>query len=285
MSNYTTNLSSFSYLNFNLKNAQNMKSQNLESYDSNSSCDTSFTEEQYNSYTSSCTSSQLNSPNFTYKISDISNKLNKDALLLDTVDDITDLMEDEKIYSTPPKQISNKHIFTPPKKKPEKINYDAMVTDEQNESLVLGRSIQKGGKRLEQAVYNALPENIKLKTQLNVRHTDEFNNYIIEFDMLYINPKKKSVISFEIKGVNEKTINDRDRQQKLIDQCLKQKEYLQQYYLNYTIKTILCFVTGYTNNDVIDERFIAIIRGNGIYVCTGKTPHRLANNALTELFK
>ena len=174
-----------------------------------------------------------------------------------------------------------------------------------NWKLPGGKKYQKDGVRLENAFYNGLPKRIKSNISVNVKPRYPNGNVIVEFDMIYQSDSSKRIISFEIKGVNPNTINNLERQRKLISQGIRQKKYLEENYSDYKVDTIYCFVTGKiktseiieepeTNSEwksvtvvrskpILDPDFIKKIKNNGIGVAIGETPQQCAKNALLTL--
>ncbi len=173
-----------------------------------------------------------------------------------------------------------------------------------NWKLPGGKKYQKDGVRLENAFYNGLPKRIKSSISTNVKPRSSNGNVIVEFDMIYQSDSSKRIISFEIKGVNPKTINNLDRQKKLIAQCIRQKKYLEENFSNYKVDCVYCFVTGKVKNEIVeksegnsewvsvtitkqkpilDPEFVKKIKSNGISVAIGETPQQCAKNALIML--
>jgi hypothetical protein len=170
-----------------------------------------------------------------------------------------------------------------------------------------GDKYRKGGVRLENALFNALPKSMKNSVSLNVKPRHPNGNVIVEFDMLYQSDSSSRIVSFEIKGVNPNTINNLERQKKLILQGLKQKQYLEDNYPSYKVDAIFCFVTGkiksceivdnpetetdsewksvkiVKSKSMLDADFIKQIKLNGIHVAIGETPQQCAKNALLIL--
>lgn len=160
-----------------------------------------------------------------------------------------------------------------------------------------GRKYQKEGIRLENAFYSNIPKNIKHYIERNKAPKNEKGNVITEFDMLYISNSSKRIISFEIKGVNYKTINNYERQQKLIYQGKRQLKYLTENYSDYKINIIYCFIIG-KKKETVDElnqsiwgkpkhkicsNFINTIKENGFLVSIGKTPSECCRIAIKML--
>jgi hypothetical protein len=166
-----------------------------------------------------------------------------------------------------------------------------------------GKRYQKDGVRLENAFYKGLPKKFQHCVTVNVKPKLPNGNVVVEFDMIYQSDSSKRIASFEVKGVNPRTINNLERQKKLIEQGLRQKTYLENNYPDYKIDCIYCFVTGKIkdkieepisesewrtvtitkNKSVLDNEFIKKIRANGISVAIGETPQQCAKNALTIL--
>ena len=145
-----------------------------------------------------------------------------------------------------------------------------------------GRCYQKDGERLEQAIYNCLPDQIKEKTLTNLKPTNN-GNIIIEYDMIYFNNNNNTIISFEIKGLNQKTCNSVFRQKKLLTQVQKQKTFLESNIKkkDLTITCVLCFVTGNYNTQ-ISQSFIDSLRKYCI-VAIGKSPNNTIKCAIKQL--
>ena len=168
-----------------------------------------------------------------------------------------------------------------------------------------GKKYQKDGARLENAFYNGLSKRIKNNISVNVKPRHSNGNVIVEFDMIYQSDSSKRVISFEIKGVNPNTINNLERQKKLISQGLRQKIYLEENYSGYKVDCVYCFVTGkiktfeineesqinsewksvttVRSKPILDIDFIKKIKTNGISVAIGETPQQCSKNALLML--
>ena len=90
-----------------------------------------------------------------------------------------------------------------------------------------GKTYQKGGLRLEKAFCHNVPRKFQDHIKKNVVYRNSEGNTAIEFDMIYSSEREKKAVSFEIKGVNQDTINNIDRQKKIIEQGLRQKKFLQ----------------------------------------------------------
>ena len=116
-----------------------------------------------------------------------------------------------------------------------------------------GKKYQKDGVRLENAFYNGLPKKIKNNISTNVKPRYSNGNVIVEFDMIFQSNSSKRIISFEIKGVNPNTINNLDRQQKLIAQAIRQKKYLEENFSDYKVDCVYCFVTGKIKNEILKK--------------------------------
>lgn len=172
-----------------------------------------------------------------------------------------------------------------------------------NWKLPGGKKYQRDGVRLENAFYNGLSKTIKSNISTNVQPRYSNGNAIVEFDMIYRSDSSKRIVSFEIKGVNSNTINNLVRQQRLIAQGVRQKEFLKKNFSDYTVDCIYCFVTGKIKNETIEEsntsewvsvtivkpkpvldpEFIKKIKSKGISVAIGETPQQCAKNALIML--
>lgn len=186
-----------------------------------------------------------------------------------------------------------------------------------NWKLPGGKKYQKDGVRLENAFYNGLPKRIKNNISVNVKPRYPNGNVIVEFDMIYQSDSSKRIISFEIKGVNPNTINNLERQRKLISQGIRQKKYLEENFSGYKVDCVYCFVTGKIKTSeiigqpeiveepetssewksvrivrtkptvrakpILDADFIDKIKLNGIGVAIGETPQQCAKNALLTL--
>jgi hypothetical protein len=118
-----------------------------------------------------------------------------------------------------------------------------------------GRCYQKGGERLEKAIYNCIPQYLKKYIKQNLRPKNNNGDVIVEYDMLYVTENK--IVSIEVKGLNNKTSNCPERQIKLFNQAIRQKHFLDETFLNKNIKigVIFCFVTG-KHNSILNEQFI-----------------------------
>jgi hypothetical protein len=160
-------------------------------------------------------------------------------------------------------------------------------TNDSESKLPGGKIFQRGGARLETKFKNAMPNFIQKHLFVNFKPLNEKGNFIVEYDMVYFGPKK-TIYSFEIKGLNSSTTNSAERQAKLIKQGLRQKQYLIENFVGYKIKSIYCFVTGYINDEVngingIGYDFLDKIRAEGLYVAIGRSPQQCAANALKTL--
>jgi hypothetical protein len=145
-----------------------------------------------------------------------------------------------------------------------------------------GRCYQKGGARLENAIFNCLPDDIKRMTHTNLRPKKDNGDVIVEFDMIY--NKGNELISFEVKGLNNKTSRCPDRQMKLYNQAIRQKSFLIENFKNNNLKisVVFCFVTG-KNDSNIDEQFINKLKNEGIIVSIGESPNETIKDAIKKL--
>lgn len=139
-----------------------------------------------------------------------------------------------------------------------------------------GRIYQKKGNRLENAIYKAMPFNIKTSIIKNYIDVDECGNAIIEYDLMYINGD--TMISFEIKGINDKLCANNEHRQKILMQAIRQYNYLKS--INKNALTVFCFVTGNAN---MDKTFVNLLESHGILVSVGKFPKNVVNNAINKL--
>lgn len=157
-----------------------------------------------------------------------------------------------------------------------------MMEDSNFQQLPGGRCYQKGGCRLEQASYNCLPEDIKKNTLTNLRPKKENGDVIVEYDMIY--SKGDEMISFEIKGLNNNTSRCPDRQQRLLNQAIRQRLFLMEHFKSKNLKIIVifCLVKG-KNNDIIDQKFIDSLINNDIMVAIGASPNETIKNAIKQL--
>jgi len=204
------------------------------------------------------------------------------------IDDIIDTSEDS--YNCDNNTVSSIE-FDDNFEDKESINSDIIYSE-----IILpkGRKYQKDGFRLENAFYKNLPKTLFNKIILNYNPLNERGNIIIEFDRIFVSDSMKRVISFEIKGINKNTI-DEDRQINLINQCIRQRNYLSKKYSDYKIDCIYCFVTGVVkieseewssidkNKYGIDNEFIKSIKSNGFLYSFGETPKKCAKNAVKIL--
>ena len=151
-----------------------------------------------------------------------------------------------------------------------------------NSQLPGGRCYQKGGARLEQALYNCLPDEIKKDTLMNLRPKNENGDVIVEYDMIY--NKGNDLISFEVKGLNYKTSRCLERQARLFNQAIRQKHFLMDTYKNrdFNISVVFCIVTGKTDKD-IDTQFINKLKRNGILISVGESPNETIKDAIKQL--
>ena len=145
-----------------------------------------------------------------------------------------------------------------------------------------GRCYQKGGARLEKATFNCIPDYIKKHIKQNLRPKKDNGDVIVEYDMLYLNDDQ--MISIEIKGLNDKTSNCPDRQNKLFNQAIRQKHFLDETFSDKNIKlgVVFCFVTG-KNSLPLNRDFVFQLENNGIIVSIGKTPNETIKNAINQL--
>lgn len=175
-----------------------------------------------------------------------------------------------------------------------------------------GKKYQQDGARLENAFFNSLPTKIKNNISTNVTPKTSAGNIIVEFDMVYQSDSSKRIIAFEIKGVNPYTINNLDRQEKLLAQGIRQKKYLEYNFPHYKIDCVYCFVTGKIRHEtleefssfsdfdsdsdfewktvaiskhksILDHEFVKNIKSNGVKVAIGESPQQCAKNALLML--
>ena len=160
----------------------------------------------------------------------------------------------------------------------------ARVLEDNIEQLPGGRCYQKGGARLERATYECLPHDIKQNIKTNFKPQKVNGDVIVEYDMIYC--KNKELISFEVKGLNYKTSKCPDRQSRLLDQAIRQRDYLYSNFLHKykKIKVVFCLVTGKTNKN-IDTNFINLLTSNDILVAIGETPNDTVKNATNQLKK
>ena len=156
------------------------------------------------------------------------------------------------------------------------------VINTDSNQLPGGRCYQKGGARLEQALYNCLPDDIKKDTLTNLRPKNEIGDVIVEYDMIY--NKGNDMISFEVKGLNYKTSRCPDRQARLFNQATRQKQFLMETYKNknFNISVVFCIVTGKTDKD-IDQVFINRLKANGIIISIGESPNETIKDAICQL--
>lgn len=187
-----------------------------------------------------------------------------------------------------------------------------MVTfDDSNPHFKLagGKKVQQNGHRVEMAFYKSLPKYLQKYISTNVTPKDLSGNVILEFDMIY--QTLNTIVSFEIKGVNSTTINDSCRQEKLILQGIRQKNFLEEKFPYRKIMCVYCFVTG-TNKTSnlpeptepkeqidsenlikwevvshklkdkvsLDSVFLKKLRDAGLYVAIGETPSKCAKSAV-----
>jgi hypothetical protein len=147
-----------------------------------------------------------------------------------------------------------------------------------------GRCYQKGGARLEKATFNCIPESIRKHIKQNLRPKKDNGDVIVEYDMLYVNDDQ--MVSIEVKGLNDKTSNCPDRQNKLLNQAIRQKKFLDETFLKKNIKigVIFCFVTG-KNSSIINQDFIDELENHDIIVAIGTTPNETIKNSIIKLKK
>lgn len=147
-----------------------------------------------------------------------------------------------------------------------------------------GRCYQKGGARLEQALYNCFPNNIKKYIKRNLRPKNANGDIIVEFDMIYYNEKAKQIISFEVKGLNDRIGNCPEKQNKIFNQTIRQKYFLTETFAkqNIQLATVVCFVTGKKNTH-IDPEFLNKFVENDIIVSVGITPNDVIKEVIIKL--
>lgn len=139
-----------------------------------------------------------------------------------------------------------------------------------------GRIQQKKGSRLEKAIYQSMPIHMKNEIVQNRIFYNENGDAIVEYDMIYTYGDFS--ISFEIKGINEDICNDEFRQNKIIEQAIKQHEFIKS--LNIKNQTVICLVTGNsTINNIIQSR----LEEYNIIVAVGRFPKNVVNDAINKL--
>jgi hypothetical protein len=145
-----------------------------------------------------------------------------------------------------------------------------------------GRCYQKGGVRLENALFNCFPNEYKKYIHRNLRPKNTSGDVIVEYDMLYV--KNNELITFEVKGLNDRTSKCPDRQNKIFNQAIRQKNFLTELYKDKDIKhnVVFCFVTGQKNHNISCD-FILNLKKNGILVSIGVTPNDAVKSAIHQL--
>jgi hypothetical protein len=145
-----------------------------------------------------------------------------------------------------------------------------------------GRCYQKGGLRLENALFNCFPNECKKYIHRNLRPKNTLGDVIVEYDMLYV--KNNELITFEVKGLNDRTSKCPDRQNKIFNQAIRQKNFLTELYKDKDVKllVVFCFVTGKKNYN-INYDFISNLEKSGILVSVGVTPNDTIKNAIEQL--
>lgn len=158
-----------------------------------------------------------------------------------------------------------------------------MFEDNSFEQLPGGKCYQKGGYRLEQASYNCLPNEIKENTLTNLKPKKVNGDIIVEYDMIY--SKGNEIISFEIKGLNNRTSQCLERQERLLNQAIRQKTFLIDNFKDrkdVKIVVIFCLVKG-KKDDIIDSNFINRFKEQNIMVAIGTSPNDTIKNAIEQL--
>lgn len=145
-----------------------------------------------------------------------------------------------------------------------------------------GKFYQRSGLRLENAIYNQLPNTIKKYITKNYKLKKINGDTIVEYDLLYEN--KKNIISFEIKGINEETSFNKYHYDKLIKQAKRQVESLDNLNTSKKKLVIYCFVTG-TNINLINPQLLNELTKLKILVSVGTTPGICINNVYNILNK
>jgi hypothetical protein len=142
-----------------------------------------------------------------------------------------------------------------------------------------GRYYQKSGNRLELAIYNYLPNSIKKNITKNYKLKNSNGNVLVEYDMLYEN--NNNIISFEIKGINNKTSFNKHYFNKIIKQAERQVKYLDIIGGTKKKLVIYCLVTGdnyiMIDNDINPKLLDELTKMN-ILLCVGTTPNICINN-------
>jgi hypothetical protein len=158
-----------------------------------------------------------------------------------------------------------------------------MFEDSCFEQLPGGKCYQKGGYRLEQASYNCLPYEIKENTLTNLKPKKANGDIIVEYDMIY--SKGNEIISFEIKGLNNRTSQSLERQERLLNQAIRQKTFLMDNFKDrkdIKIVVIFCLVKG-KKDDIIDVNFINKFKEHNIMIAIGSSPNDTIKNAIKVL--
>ena len=191
------------------------------------------------------------------------------------------------------------------------INDHTKSTDISVFKLPGGKQYQKNGKRLEETIKKNLikfcPEYILNNISFNYKFNDN-GNILVEYDVLFFSDssKQKSIVSFEIKGVNNSTINDA-RLEQFIKQGNRQRQCLKNKFPEYNIYIYYCFVVGNLSKKEseksdesewtiitkpkiskhvdLDYKFLKKLKDNNFFILTGKSPRQCANNLILELKK
>ena len=104
-----------------------------------------------------------------------------------------------------------------------------------------GKSFQKCGERLEKAIYKCMPDAVKKYTKCNFKPIATNGDIIVEYDLLYYNKATKTVVTFEIKGMNKYTCTN-ERKDKILEQLLNQQKNSRRLFENHTIYNVLCII-------------------------------------------
>lgn len=144
-----------------------------------------------------------------------------------------------------------------------------------------GRTYQKAGSRLENAIYKNLPDLLKQNISKNHKIKKSNGDILVEYDLLYQN--KNHIISFEIKGINSNVINNESYQNKLFSQAKRQIKYLDLISPNKKKLCIFCLITD--NNTVINPNLIAELNKANIMIGIGNTPSSCIKQIYNILIK
>ena len=162
---------------------------------------------------------------------------------------------------------------------PSRINKNNALSTRANMSCG-GKAYQKGGERLEKAIYKCMPEQIKKYTKCNVKPTSVNGDIIVEYDLLYFNKETSTIITFEIKGLNKNTCTT-ERKEKILCQISHQLEHSKKLFKQYKVINVICIVTG--SATTVDAAFIQLLIEQHFVVAIGQSPFDAIKCAIKQL--